>query len=260
MRFGICLPNNFGIDDANAVADVAPFAEELGYDSVWTNHHVLNVGYVRDRLEGRPYQDALTMLTWAAARTEQVRLGTSVLVLPYLSPFSLAKALATLDHLSGGRVVCGLGVGSLEPESDALGLDYARRGAWANEAIEVMAQLWYADDPAYDGEFFSFADVKAAPKPVQTPLPLYIGGNRGPALRRVAAYAQGWHPLAPSPAGLAERHQRLAVEVEKVGPRHRRHRRVPPFRRRRARRTRSRPRRQPPRYPRAASRRRGRLP
>ena len=142
MRFGFTLPNNFGVEDPHAVAGLAVTAEELGFDSVWVNHHVLNVGYVRDRLDGAPYQDALTMLTWVASMTNNVRLGTSVLVLPYLHPMPLAKQLATMDQLSGGRLVLGIGVGSLEEENIALGSDYKSRGRYADESIDVMKVLW----------------------------------------------------------------------------------------------------------------------
>ena len=104
-------------------------AEELGYDSVWVNHHILNVGYIYDRLENRPYYDALTFLTWVAAMTKRVRLGTTVLVLPYLNPLVLAKTVATLDAMSGGRVTLGVGVGMLREENEALGSDFTTQRA-----------------------------------------------------------------------------------------------------------------------------------
>ena len=111
MRFGFTLPNNFGVTDPHDVVQLGVEAEELGYDSLWVNHHVVNVGYVHDRLGQAPYHDALVILTWLAANTTDVTLGTSVLVMPYLHPMILAKEIATLDHLSGGRITLGLGVG-----------------------------------------------------------------------------------------------------------------------------------------------------
>ena len=138
MKFGIILPNNWGIADPVAVADMAVEAEDLGIDSVWVNHHIVNAGYIADRLGNTPYHDALTVLTWAAARTERVKLGTSVLVMPYLHPMVTAKALATLDLMSGGRVVPGLGVGSLPEENEILGVLYEERGSFGDEFIEVM--------------------------------------------------------------------------------------------------------------------------
>lgn len=204
MRFGFVLPNNWGIADAGAVASLAVEAEDLGLDSVWVNHHVINIGYVADRLGDRPYHDALTMLTWAAARTERVKLGTSVLVVPYLHPMVLAKSLATLDQLSGGRVVAGLGVGSLPEENAVLGVGYDDRGRYADEAIEVMQRLWADGDAEFSGQHFSFSGVTASPKPKQTPLPVWIGGTSGSARRRAARLGQGWHPMC-SAQGLARR-------------------------------------------------------
>ena len=125
----------------------------LGFDSVWVNHHVLNVGYVRDRLGERPYHDALVILTWLAAQTSRVNLGTSVLVMPYLHPMVLAKELATLDHLSGGRLVVGVGVGSLPEENAALGVPFDSRGAYCDEFLQVLRKLWTEERPASQASF-----------------------------------------------------------------------------------------------------------
>lgn len=218
MRFGFTLPNNYGVDDPHAVVDLAVRAEDLGFDSVWVNHHVLNVGYVADRLGQRPYHDALVTLTWAAARTERVRLGTSVLVLPYLHPMVLAKELATLDQLSGGRVVAGVGVGSLPEENAALGVDYDRRGAYSDESLAVIKALWTEAEATFRGEFFSFEHLVASPKPAQSPHPpIVVGGNRRPALRRVARHGDGWHPLGVSPDGYARRLETIDEELAAVG-------------------------------------------
>ena len=167
MKFGWILPNNWGVQRAVDVIDLGVRAESLGYDSVWVNHHVLNVGYVGERLGDRPYYDALTTLTWIAARTGRLRLGTSVLVLPYLNPLVLAKTVATLDVFSGGRVTLGVGVGMLPAENRALGSDYATRGAYADESIRVMRELWTAPEPSFHGRFFRFDRVKFSPKPLQ---------------------------------------------------------------------------------------------
>ena len=116
MKFGFIIPHNFGLDDPDDVLNIGKRAEELGFDSVWVNHHILNVGYIFDRLGSKPYYDAITVLTWVAAHTERVRLGTTVLVLPYLNPLVLAKTLATVDVMSKGRLNVGVGVGALKPE------------------------------------------------------------------------------------------------------------------------------------------------
>ena len=199
MKFGYVTPQNWGIEDPQDVVDLAVKAEELGYNSVWVNHHILNVGYIHDRLEDRPYYDALTTLTWVAALTERVRLGTTVLVLPYLNPLVLAKAVATLDVMSGGRVTLGVGVGMLQEENEALGSDFSTRGAYADESIEIMRELWTSDDPQYSGRFFEFGGgFKFSPKPAQKPLPILIGGMSRAAMRRSARLGDGWHPNSGS--------------------------------------------------------------
>lgn len=197
MKFGFVLPNNWGLDLPDDVIALAVEADERGIDSVWVNHHVLNIGYIADRLDDRPYYDALTMLTFVAARTQRVRLGTSVLVLPYLHPMGLAKQLATIDHLSGGRLVAGLGVGGLPEENEALGVLYDDRGPWSDEFIEVMEALWQQGPASYAGKHFRMDGLVAAPKPVAGGhVETWIGGGGAAARRRAARYGQGWHPLA----------------------------------------------------------------
>lgn len=214
MKYGFVVPNNFGVSDPHEVARLGVRAEELGFDSVWVNHHVLNVGYVRERLGERPYHDALVMLTWLAAQTSRVRLGTSVLVLPYLHPMVLAKELATLDHLSGGRLTVGVGVGSLPEENAALGVAYDTRGAYCNEFLEVMRRLWTEERASFHGRFFDFEDLISSPKPLQRPHPpIVVGGNRPPALRRVASLGDGWHPLGVSPGGVRRRLETIRSEA-----------------------------------------------
>ena len=218
MRFGFIVPNNWGLDDPQQVVDVAVRAEELGFDSVWVNHHVLHAGYILDRLGDRPYYDSLTVLTYIAARTKSVRLGTSVLVLPYLNPIVLAKSLATLDVMSGGRLIVGVGVGALKHESDALGSDFSRRGAYGSESIAIMKALWTQEDPSFEGEFYSFSGVKFSPKPAQKPHPpVWVGGSSGSALRRVARLGDGWHPVGLSPDELAGPIDALKARLENAG-------------------------------------------
>jgi len=195
MKFGFVLPNNWGLASPGPIIDLGVEAEELGLDSVWVNHHVVNIGYIADRLDDRPYYDALTTLTWVAARTERVRLGTSVLVVPYLHPLVTAKALATLDQLSEGRVIAGLGVGSLPQENAVLGVGYDNRGALSDEFIDVMRAVWAPGAATYSGEHFSFTDAVCAPKPYGDDVEIWIGGSGGPAQRRTARVGQGWHPL-----------------------------------------------------------------
>lgn len=204
MDFGFVLPNNWGLPDPAPIVELAVEAEAAGLNSVWVNHHILNIGYIADRLDDRPYYDALTVLSWAGAATSTIRLGTSVLVVPYLHPMATAKALATIDQLSGGRVIAGLGVGSLREENEALGVSFNDRGQRANEFIDVMLELW-SDGPAnFQGEHYQARDLIASPKPAQADLEVWIGGSGAAAQNRAVHYGHGWHPLC-SLAGLVRR-------------------------------------------------------
>src|SRR5918992_1263317 len=129
MKFGVCLPNNWGVEDVQAIFLLAVRAEELGFDSVWVSEHIFNVSYVYDRIGGKPYYEPLTILGYVAAMTKRVALGTSVLVLPYHNPIRLAKVAATLDVMSAGRLILGVGVGVIPQELQAMGSPFADRGA-----------------------------------------------------------------------------------------------------------------------------------
>ena len=179
MKLGFVLPNNWGLHDPAAVVGLGVAAEERGLDSVWVNHHVVNVGYIAERLGDRPYYDALTTLAWVGAKTTRIRLGTSVLVLPYLHPMVLAKELATIDQLSGGRLIAGVGVGSLPEENAILGVGYDDRGKRADECIGVMRALWAAGPADFDGDHYRMDGVVASPKPIQDDLEVWIGGSVG---------------------------------------------------------------------------------
>lgn len=218
MRFGFIVPHNYGIESVQDVVHIAVEAEEMGFDSVWVNHHILHAGYVLDRLGDRPYFEGLTVLTYLAALIGKARLGTSVLVLPYLNPIVLAKALATLDVLCDGRLTVGVGVGILRPESDALGSDFGTRGVYADESIAIMKELWTERDPSFNGRFFSFSGVKASPKPVQKPHPpILIGGNSRAALRRVARMGDGWHSNSTTPVETAGAVEYLKRQMDAAG-------------------------------------------
>jgi len=218
MKLGFSLLNNWGIDDAQALVDLACRAEELGIDSVWVHDHVFNVGHVFDRIGGKPYYEPMTLLTFVAARTRRVRLGTSVLVLPYHNPVRLAKAAATLDVLSGGRLIMGVGVGVIEQEIRAMGSPYAERGAFTDESIAIMRALWTQDEPKFDGRFSRFDGMKFSPKPLQKPsIPVVIGGVSRPAIRRAARFGDGWQPLGMSPEALGQGIATLRDEARAAG-------------------------------------------
>ncbi|MCY4213538.1 MAG: TIGR03619 family F420-dependent LLM class oxidoreductase [Gammaproteobacteria bacterium] len=218
MRFGFVVPNNLGVTDFNALIELAQQAEELGFDSVWVNHHVLNIGYVLERIGDRPYQDPLITLAWIGARTTRIRLGTSVLVMPYLHPMTLAKQAATLDRFCGGRLTLGLGVGSLPEENAALGIPYPSRGRYSDEFLQVVRALWTGESVSFHGEFFNFENILASPTPMQKPhLPLIVAGNRPQALRRAARFGDGWHPMSLPPDSVRKRLPVIREEAEKAG-------------------------------------------
>jgi probable F420-dependent oxidoreductase len=218
MRIGFSLLNNWGIEDAQALVGLASRAEELGFDSVWVHDHVFNVGHVFDRIGGQPYYEPLTLLSFVAARTRRVRLGTSVLVLPYHNPIRLAKTAATLDVLSGGRLILGVGVGLIEKEIRAMGSPFAERGAFTDEAIAVMRSLWTEDEPSFEGKYYRFAGMKFSPKPLQKPsIPVVIGGVSRAAIRRAARLGDGWQPLGLAPEALGQGIALLRTEAQACG-------------------------------------------
>ncbi len=204
MKLGFSLPNNQGVAQVTDLVTLAQDAEARGYHSVWVSEHLFHSTYVAKRLGSKPYHDPLTVLTAAACATSTVRLGTSVLVLPWHHPARLGKAIATLDHLCGGRVDLGVGVAITEDEFENLGIEFSSRGRRADDILAALNALWYQDVPEHDGPFFRFAGQRFEPKPKQAPLPIHIGGGAPAALRRVAAFGQGWHALGKSPKELAE--------------------------------------------------------
>ena len=215
MKFGVTIPNNWGIEDPQQVLAFGPLAEELGYDSVWVMDHIFNNGYIRERLDGKPYYNPLATLSYLAATTKNVLLGTSVLVLPYHNPIELAKYTATLDQISGGRVTLGVGVGAMTEEFNALGISMKRRGSLTNECIDIMKELWTNEDPSYHSRRWNFSNLKFSPKPLQKPhIPIWVGGASPGALQRAATMGDGWHPsgVVAEDYGISRRNiQELAV-------------------------------------------------
>src|SRR6266852_4464356 len=200
MRFGVTIPNNWGIADPRQVLALGPLAEALGYDSVWVMDHLLNSGYIRERLDDKPYYHPLSTLSYRAATTRRVSLGTSVLVLPYHNPVELAKYAASLDQMSGGRVILGVGVGAMTEEFESLGVPFRQRGALTNECMAIMRELWTSPDPHYKSERWNLTAFKFSPKPIQRPaIPLWVGGSSPGAMRRAGTIGDGWHPSGMSP-------------------------------------------------------------
>ncbi len=206
MDYGIVLPHfsSFAHEDpANRILTAATTAEELGYSTVWVADHVvfpsqIPGGYAFNPED--PFLDPLTVLAALAYKTSRIKLGTAVLILPYRHPLAVAKVLATIDVLSGGRTVVGVGAGWLEQEFSALGTSIKERGARTDETMDIFKAVWTQETPQFSGKHFQFADIKFIPKPVQKPHPpILVGGMSKGALRRVARRGDGWIAMGKGP-------------------------------------------------------------
>jgi probable F420-dependent oxidoreductase len=214
MKFGIryCNTGRY-VDPALAVALVQA-AEAAGFESAWTvEHTVIPRGYQSTypyasggRLPGGEgdfiLPDPLIWMAYVAAHTTRIRLATGILILPQHNPVICAKQVATLDSMSGGRVLLGVGVGWLKEEFEALGVPFAERGARTEEYIEAMRALWSMDTPCYEGRFVRFKDAFMRPKPVRGTVPIIIGGHSRAAARRAGRMADGFFPARGASADL----------------------------------------------------------
>ena len=225
---GLCLPYE-GTATAQDIVDVAQAAEVAGLDSVWVGDHIaFPVEFTSQNptmADGKypyptdnPRMEALTTLAFVAGATSAIRLMVNACVLPQRNPVIVGKAVATLDYLSGGRVIFGATLGWLREEFDALGADYPRRRQALEDGIEILRTLWEQDQPSYEGETYSFLPLNMFPKPVQSPLPIYLGGHSRPALRRAAAMGDGWLAARMTPDDLRD-HVDFLREERKRSPR-----------------------------------------
>jgi probable F420-dependent oxidoreductase len=215
MNLDVWVPTASGITTPELLDAVAAGAEARAIGTIWVGEHVVLFPQYESRYpyadDGRipvpprtGLLDPMITLTYLAARTTTVRLGTAMLLLPQRNPVYVAKETATLDVLSGGRVDLGVGVGWLKEEFDALNVPWERRGRRADEYLEVLRTLWTDDTSSYHGETFDLPDCEMFPKPLQQPHPpIHIGGETPAALRRAARHAQGWHTFNRSPEELA---------------------------------------------------------
>jgi probable F420-dependent oxidoreductase len=211
VHFGVILPN-FGPDSSpDRIRRFVELAEELGFESVWTTEHMIVGPEAVDRF-GRVY-DPLVTLGWIAGWTERIGLGTSIVLVPLHHPIHLAKEVATLQELSGGRFALGVGMGWYEPEYEFMGVDFRGRGRRGDEAIRLMRALW-AGARDFDGEFWSFHDATFAPRPSHVP-EIWVGGSSAPAIRRARELGDVWHPSSGSEADhvrrTKEQHPELRV-------------------------------------------------
>jgi probable F420-dependent oxidoreductase len=230
VKFGLLPPYRTGaVAEPDWITRFAQHAESCGFESVYTvEHAVVPIGYA----SAYPYApdgrmtlpdhadipDPLELLAFLAARTSSLRLGTGLIVLPEHHPVQLAKRLATIDKLSGGRLTIGVGVGWLKEELEALGIDPTTRGRRADECIDALRVLWRDDEPTFHGEFFSFTRAASHPKPVQRGgVPIHVGGHSVAAARRAGRVGDGFHPLGLAGDVLAERIAQMRAAAQDAG-------------------------------------------
>jgi probable F420-dependent oxidoreductase len=215
VRYGILLANTARWANGEGALDAARQAEAAGFESLWTAEHVVYPDDYQSRypysadgkmpaVPSTPIPDPLIWLAYVAAVTTTLRLATGILIVPERNPVVLAKELATLDHLSGGRVELGIGVGWLKEEFDALGISWERRGARTDEYISAMRALWAGDGASFHGEFAAFDRVSSNPKPTNGTVPIVVGGHSRAAAERSGRLGDGFFPGRGSPAELAE--------------------------------------------------------
>jgi len=226
MKIG-CIPINIGLDGESMVR-IAQHAENVGVESLWTFEHVM---VPEDYVSKYPYSadgkmgaapetsfiDPLIALATIAAHTKTIRLGTGVNILPQIKPLLLAKQAASIDVLSGGRLMLGLGIGWLQEEFSAMDTPFEKRGARFDDYIAAMKKVWSGDAVEHDGEFIQWQGFKSYPLPVQQPLPVHIGGSKGKVMQRIARYGEGWYAPEAAPDRMRQSLDELRQACEAEG-------------------------------------------
>lgn len=217
---GLMYPVPF-LNSVNDNIEIALRAEALGYESVWGNDHIATQAYVAEEFAQPPgYFAPLLVLSAIAARTTGIKVATALLVLPFRQPGLVAKELATLDHLSGGRLKVGVGIGAYRQEFENLYGDAARgknRGEMLDEALEIISHLFAEDRVSYRGRHFDIKELQSSPKPLSSPFPFYIGGNSDTGIARAARYGAGWLPSGFTPEEMAPRVRLLGERLAQAG-------------------------------------------
>jgi probable F420-dependent oxidoreductase len=225
MDIGCHLPNQGPLATREALATFARAADERGVASLWVSDHVIfprtaTGSYPGGRFPHPPdkaYLEPVVTLTAAAMCTTRARLGASVFILGHRHPVVMAKMLTSIDALSEGRLIVGVGVGWWKEELEMLGAPFHRRGRQADEALQVFKALWTQDNPSFEGEFFRIRDLGFAPKPVQKPYPpIWVGGDSPGAFRRVATLGNGWHATSKTPAQFSDALGRLRKAADEA--------------------------------------------
>jgi probable F420-dependent oxidoreductase len=226
MEIGCHLPTQGPVATPEALVTFASRAEAHQMASLWVSDHVVFPKESGGRYPGgrfphapdTPYLEPVAVLAAASMVTQHARLGSSVFILGHRNPVVMAKMLTTIDTLSQGRLICGVGVGWWAEEFAALGVPFKTRGRQADEIIQIFKELWTADEPQFRGEFYRFSKIGFAPKPVQKPHPpIWVGGNSPAALRRAVAMGDGWHGTQQGPEELSGTIDRLGQAADKAG-------------------------------------------
>jgi probable F420-dependent oxidoreductase len=195
MKIGINLINFGPSASPDSLCRWTTLAESLGYHLVMISDHVAITPDVGARYPA-PFYDPFVSLAWLAGLTRTIELGTTVVILPYRHPLSVARMAANVDQLSGGRLILGVGVGWAKEEFAALGVPFERRGAMSNEYLAAIKTCWTSDVASYEGRYVSFKDVDTRPRPARLPHPpVWVGGPSDAALRRAVRFGDAWHPI-----------------------------------------------------------------
>ena len=226
MEIALSIPR---LPDAQSIRRFCQRAEELGFEAVLAGDHVVlptggtnQYPYTADgsfsRPSDEPFLETMTMLGYMAACTETIKLGSTVIILPYRNPVVQAKMFASLDVLTNGRMICGVGVGWLEKEFETLGVPYAERGPMSDEFLQIFQTLWTEADPVFHGRFYRIDGIQFTPKPVQQPhIPIWVGGHTRRALRRTAKFGDCWHTTRQTPDFVAQNLPYLREQTERAG-------------------------------------------
>ena len=226
MKVGI-IPVNIGVESVDQIVGLALAAEELKFESVWTFEHVIvpleyksKYPYSSDGKMGitpeTNFVDPLIALTAVAAVTSEIRLGTGVNILSQVNPLYMAKQAASLDFVSKGRFMLGVGIGWLKEEFEALGVPYERRGARFDDYVEAMRKVWSTEVVEHESEFLSWHGFKSYPLPIQTPFPVIMGGVKGKIFERTAKLGNGWYAPSGDPKELKDHLDSLRRECDKI--------------------------------------------
>ena len=231
MKYSFTLPGRGPLATPENLGIIARHGEALGYHTLLTGDHIVvpkEISSPYPYTEGGAFPESgsglaleqLTVLSFLAGQTKTINLGTSVIIVPHRNPLVAAKALATLDVLSGGRLVVGVGVGWMREEFEALDLPlFEERGAVTDEYIQAFKELWTSDSPTFHGKYCRFEGITFLPKPVQKPHPpIWVGGESRPAMRRAARLADAWYPIGSNPAFPMAAPEQLSAGNGAAGP------------------------------------------